>query len=79
VCTQNVFPIGPTFGTGQALRRTFLGGIDEVTGKDFSHRKDWLEQRMFELCELFSVDIYAYAVMDSFLPLQKLHTSRPCE
>ena len=53
--------------TNRCVRRTFLCGLDELTGKDFSHRKDWLEHRMFELCDIFSVDIYAYAVMGHFL------------
>ncbi|MCW8876803.1 MAG: transposase [Kangiellaceae bacterium] len=51
--------------TNRCVRRTFLCGVDEVTGTDFSHRKDWLERRMFELCETFAVEIYAYAVMDN--------------
>ena len=53
--------------TGQALCRTFLCGVDEETGIDYSHRKDWLEKRMFELCDIFSVSIFAYAIMDRFL------------
>ena len=51
--------------TNRCVRRTFLCGIDELTGVDYSHRKDWLEKRMLELCDIFSVDIYAYAVMDN--------------
>ena len=51
--------------TNRCVRRTFLCGFDELTGKDYSHRKDWLEQRMFELCDIFAIDIYAYAVMDN--------------
>ena len=51
--------------TGQTLRRTFLCGLDDLTGTDYSHRKTWLDKRMFELCEIFSVSIYAYAVMSN--------------
>jgi len=51
--------------TNRCVRRTFLCGIDELTGKDYSHRKDWLEQRMLSLCDIFSVEIYAYAVLDN--------------
>ncbi|MCF6194293.1 MAG: hypothetical protein L3J46_08170, partial [Kangiellaceae bacterium] len=51
--------------TNRCVRRTFLCGIDELTGKDFSHRKDWLEQRMFELAEIFAVQLFAHAVMDN--------------
>jgi len=51
--------------TNRCVRRTFLCGVDEVTGQDFSHRKDWLEKRMLTLCDIFSIDIYAYSVMDN--------------
>jgi len=51
--------------TNRCVRRTFLCGVDELTGNNYSHRKDWLEGRMLELCKIFSVDIYAYAVMDN--------------
>jgi len=51
--------------TNRCVRRTFLCGLDETTGIDYSHRKDWLEQRMLELCDIFSVEIFAYAVMDN--------------
>ncbi|MCF6194073.1 MAG: hypothetical protein L3J46_07050, partial [Kangiellaceae bacterium] len=34
-------------------------------GKDYAHRKVWLENRMLSLCDIFSVEIYAYAVMDN--------------
>ena len=51
--------------TNRCVRRTFLCGIDELTGKDYSHRKSWIESRMIELCDIFSVEIYAYAVMDN--------------
>jgi len=47
--------------TNRCVRRTFLCGIDELTGKDFSHRKGWLEQRMFELAEVFAVQLFAHA------------------
>jgi hypothetical protein len=33
----------------------------------YSHRQDWLEKRIFELCNIFAVEVYAFAVMDRFL------------
>ncbi len=51
--------------TNRCVRRSFLCGLDELTGKDFSHRKDWLEKRIFELCQIFAVEVYAFAVMDN--------------
>jgi len=52
--------------TNRCVRQTFLCGVDKLTGKDHSHRKNWLEKRMFELCDIFSVDIYAYAAWTDF-------------
>jgi len=51
--------------TNRCVRRAFLCGKDEDTGQDYSDRKNWLEKRFIELCDIFSVDIYAYAVMDN--------------
>ena len=51
--------------TNRCVRRTFLCGFDEFSGRDYSHRKDWLERRIFELCDIFSVDVFAFAIMDN--------------
>jgi len=51
--------------TNRCVRRTFLCGVDEQTGHNYSHRKDWLEERMLTLCDIFSIELYAYAVMDN--------------
>jgi len=51
--------------TNRCVRRTFLCGVDELTGNNYSHRKDWLERRMLELCQIFSIEIYAYAILDN--------------
>jgi hypothetical protein len=36
-------------------------GTDETTGKDFSHRRDWIEKRILALSEILTVSVYAYA------------------
>lgn len=51
--------------TNRCVRRAFLCGFDELTGRSFDHRKQWLEQRMMELCQIFSIDLFGYAVMDN--------------
>ena len=51
--------------TNRCVRRTFLCGFDKFTNKDYSHRKDWLEKRMIELCNIFAVELFAFAVMDN--------------
>jgi len=49
----------------RCVRRAFLWGSDSLTGKDYSHRKTWVIERLRELVEVFTIDICAYAVMSN--------------
>ena len=47
----------------RCVRRAFLCGEDELTGKDYSHRKGWVLERLALLTEVFCIELYGYAVM----------------
>jgi len=59
----------------RCVRRAFLCGQDALTGRNFDHRKDWLQSRMQELAGIFAVDLLGFSVMSNHLHL--LFRNRP--
>ena len=37
----------------RCVRRAFLAGLDQATGKDYSFRKEWIRRRMEALASVF--------------------------
>jgi REP element-mobilizing transposase RayT len=49
----------------RCVRRAWLWGFDEYAGKDYSHRKEWVLERLSLLTSMFTIEICAYAVMSN--------------
>jgi REP element-mobilizing transposase RayT len=51
----------------RCVRRAFLCGADRHTGQSFEHRRQWVEDRIHDLGDIFGVAIWGYAVMSNHL------------
>ncbi|MCE9686291.1 transposase [Shewanella sp. AS16] len=51
----------------RVVRRAFLCGDDRYSGKNYDHRRGWVESLLFELEAVFAIDVAAFAVMSNHL------------
>ena len=49
----------------RCVRRAFLCGEDKATGKSYEHRRQWVEDKLLTLAQIYCIDICAYAVMSN--------------
>ena len=53
----------------RCVRRSWLCGWDKRSRKDYSHRKDALEKRLFRLVRCFAVELHGFAIMSNHFHL----------
>jgi len=51
----------------RCVRQAWLCGVDPYNGKDYSHRKQWVRDRLEDLAGIYAIEVYAYAVMSNHL------------
>jgi len=53
----------------RCVRKQYLCGFDSKQEKDYSYRRDWIRERIFELNAIFAIDICSYCVMSNHVHL----------
>ena len=53
----------------RTVRRCFLMGDDPLTGKNFDHRKVWMEEELQHLAAHFGIDLLCYAILSNHFHL----------
>ncbi|MCG6202659.1 transposase [Psychromonas antarctica] len=49
----------------RCVRRAFLCGEDQYSGKSFSHRRQWMVERIRQLSNIFAINVCAYSILSN--------------
>ncbi|RUM45675.1 MAG: hypothetical protein DSY80_03030 [Desulfocapsa sp.] len=49
----------------RCVRRAFLCGLDPFTQQNYEYRRDLIEKRLYELADIFCIDLCSYAIMSN--------------
>ncbi len=47
----------------RCVRRVYLTGIDDLTGKDYEYRGEWIRAQIEKLASVFAIDVLSYAIL----------------
>jgi hypothetical protein len=59
----------------RTVRRCFLFGADDLTGNNYDHRKEWIEELLRRFAGLFGIDLLSFAILSNHYHL--MLRSRP--
>lgn len=65
----NEAEVGVYHCVARCVRRAFLCGQDPLTGRNYDHRKAWMQTRLQELAGIFAVDVLGFSLMSNHLHL----------
>ena len=51
----------------RVVRRCFLLGDDPLTGKNYDHRKVWVEKQLKHHAKYFGIDLLCFSLMSSHI------------
>src|SRR5258708_33565819 len=59
--------VGVYHCVNRCARRSYLCGTDQASGKNYEHRKQWIQNRMQFLAGQFGLDVLGFAAMSNHL------------